>query len=255
MNAQEFFSSYDLHIIEGVFLAAGGHGCVYSLVCKSWLEITKSLKLWRNFDTLLIHGEVNLYNKIFDSLPPIWKTYLLHPNFFYFYNLVDNDRFLNCVQYDDIDRVKWILEKRVIFSNVTSMEAMLFAVRNRSLEMIDLLNMLPIENHIPIVEESLKTDDIDIIRRIIYSKLKTFHNVKHLMVKYLSYKNLAIMTNSVRYDFFDEKSIVEAIKRRDTNIMRYVYNRTNDFLSTKLADRLIKDGYDLGIFSSIQMET
>lgn len=224
MNVSIFFNINDINISIDIMNRAGGHGCIYSLVCKRWLILINRSPISRKIDTILRSGEIKLYKSLFSCDPPVRKTYLLHPNYFSHYYLLDDRRFLNCVKHRNSINVRLMLDQGYKLSGEKPL-AIITAIRGRSLPMIIVIKSLPIFAPYGrmIFEELMMTDDIKVIFHFLHDNFSWIDSKwsSPLIFRYLSYENIKKFHNKFRLIFTncDDDTMYEVQKRGDPLII------------------------------------
>lgn len=263
----------DVNIIKFLFRLSGGYGCIYSLVCKRWYEIIISYEISRSTDALLKRGEVDIYlNMRLNHFLPVNRTYLFHRKFlleFYdYYFLIDreiDDRFLNCVKNNNFSSVEFFYEKGYYPDHDLTIQTLIVSIRNRSIEMINMIASKAVPQVADEIcfEEAVKVDDVDVLLTVLDTMKPILHETQEdivnrnvLIFRYLSYENIRkfyrlvsmFISTDVYLRCLNQTVIIEAIKRRNEQIIQLLYNNNLVALSTSNQKELKDQGYELGPF-------
>lgn len=231
----------DRNIFLNILILAGGHGSIFSLVCKNWLSFVNSVHMKRNYDSLLIEGNIKLYTYLNRKGLRIDKVHIMHPNFLsYFRKYLVNTPALNrCLEYGNVINAKKLIDlsdgKLMIISSFFG--CFLAAMKSNKLEVVQLvMQYLHISFDItfpsiiiPCIERAFESKNLSIINYIYKHLILVSNNDSRIITlffdcahRYLSDEDIAtfIITN------FAEKMFVDCISQD-----KYLFYRADLYLN------------------------
>lgn len=292
-----FFSCVDIELIFEIFDIAGNFGAIYSLVCKKWFVLierynnthSKFRRIDRNVFSLLKRRMVKLYYDVHPCLPPIKLGWLLgdiRSNYaplpkqdlesFLTLEKLEYDRFVSFIKDKDEKSLGWLSMSGYVPQSIEE-DVIITSIRGKSVYITAILFNLLNDISTRLVEEIVKTDDIDFIFTLTSRSVKLWRQagcyfpfiVRHFsfenLEKVLHYRNQGYKTQLENNNgiviytahwWFNPKmdedvavqSIIEAIKRKDDKIIDIVRCMTNGRLPCSINDLLLSGSRDSDLY-------